>query len=221
MRWGQGPLGPHDPHLASPLGHTESQDERQRAEPPITSATSRENCRESGREQKEEALCPFGLCDWPFPGTQMTLAQGCSGGAGPKPADSPPSAPSSPPGSPLEKELRSKPWEGQAQETQAHTQCKPPAGAPHLRPTAPSPRERTLFQHLKGTGSPVRALTPGELELGASRLSRCPVYAAILWPLQEVRLFRPKLEVTLGLSKTEHRSGTSWHVEWNEAQPVP
>ena len=68
----------------------------------------------------------------------------------------------------LEKELRSKLWEGPAQETQAHTQSKPQAGASHLRPTTPNPRERTLLQHLKGTGSPDRALASGELELGAS-----------------------------------------------------
>lgn len=133
----------------------------------------RENCREAGREQKKEALCAFGLCGRPFPGTQTTLAQGCGAGPGPKPADSLPRAPSTPSGYLPEKEPQSKPWEGPAQETYVLTHYKPPAGAP-AAPDLPLPAlERGPTAAPQGPGSLVRTLAPGKMR-GTWGLSSVP-----------------------------------------------
>lgn len=90
---------------------------------------------------------------------------------------------------------------------------------------------------------PTSELRPPALQRGpSSSTSREPGHLSGLWPLGSWTLgqhvcpearsmlpscghFRKCACSTLNwkalLSKTEHCSGTSWDVEWNEAQPVP
>ena len=128
-----------------------------------------------GREKKKEVLCVFGLCDWPFPGPQMTLAQGCNAGPGPKPGDPPPSVLSLGKGT-TEYTL------GGASTGNRHTVT---ARHPTLGLLPPALERGASCSTSGGPGLTCQGSDPGKLELGASGRSRSPVYAVILWPLRE------------------------------------
>lgn len=144
LRWGQGPLVPHEPHLAPPLDHTESQEGRQCGEPPSITATmgGGGTAGSPGEKRKRKFYVyldsAIGLFLVHRPGRLPKAAM----------QDQDRNLPTPHPVLFLwEKEPQNKPWEGPAQETD--TQSLP---ATHLRPTTPSPRERSLLQHLRGTG---------------------------------------------------------------------